>query len=180
MKSVYFIVCLLVCSVTSYGKATYLPPSDSFPVPLGLRHLLFYVQRTPNTNTVIYELNVNEKNEINKKSPVNISWIRFTENKQRANLSFLQREYAYGLKTKIVGKDSIELRFVSYKKMPFYLVRSGSDYHVYTTLGKKHVLLQRIFLQIEGGTFWFPNVVYVEFKGKNPKTGEVIVERFKP
>ncbi|PZR30630.1 MAG: DUF4833 domain-containing protein [Azospira oryzae] len=155
--------------------------TDTLPIPKGIPNMLFYVQRTLNSNTVVYELNTNDKNQLDKDNPVNIFWIRYTENKQKEDLSYIQRIYAYGLKTKKLDNNNYELRFVSYKKLPFYLTQSkDKQYHVYATIKKKQVMLTRIFIQIEGGTFWFPNVVFVEFKGIDPATGEVITERFKP
>ncbi len=155
--------------------------NDTLPTPK-VPNMLFYVQRTLNSNTVIYELNINDKNQLDKDDPVNIFWIRYAENREKQDLSYIQRIYAYGLKTKDLGNSNYELRFVSYKKLPFYLTQSkDKKYHVYATIKKKRVMLTRIFIQIEsGGTFWFPNVVFVEFKGTDPTTGEVITERFKP
>jgi hypothetical protein len=156
--------------------------ADTFPTPTGIPDMLFYVQRTQNTNTIIYQLNVDGKDQVNKEHPVNIFWMRYADNKGKADLSYLQRTYAYGLKTKDLGNDKYELRFVSYKKTAFYLTRSErtKEYHVYGTVKNKMIEINRIFVQIEGGTFWFPNVVYVEFKGVDPDTGEKIIERFKP
>jgi hypothetical protein len=37
-----------------------------------------------------------------------------------------------------------------------------------------------VFIKIEGGSFWLPNVIYVELKGIDPATGKEITERFKP
>lgn len=157
-------------------------PTDTFPIPTGIHHLLFYVQRNHNINTIIYQLNLNEKKELDKSNPVRIFWIRYAEKKQHQELSYIQRAYAYGLKIKPLDNGQYELRFVSYKKLPFYLSTSNRDgqYHVFATIQKKRVLLNRIFLKIDGGRFWFPNVVYVEFRGVDERTGETVVERFKP
>jgi hypothetical protein len=34
-----------------------------------------------------------------------------------------------------------------------------------------------VYLRIEGGTFWVPNVKYIEVKGWNAVTREPVVER---
>lgn len=153
-----------------------------FPTPVGQRNMLFYIQRTPNINTIIYALNVNDKNQLDTEEPVHVYWIRYGERGQTEELSYIQRHYAYGLKTKSLGNDKYELRFVSYKNLPFYLQRSPKDnkYYVYATVNKKEIILNRIYLQIEGGTFWFPEVKYVEVKGFDPVTGNEMTERFKP
>lgn len=158
-------------------------PADTvYPKPLGQRNMLFYVQRTPNINTIVYALNVDEKNQLDTKEPVHVFWIRYAEKGQQEELSFIQRRYAYGLKTKDLGNNKYELRFVSYKNLPFYLYKSPKDnqFHVYATVNKKEMILHRIYLQIEGGTFWFPEVKYVEVKGVDPVTGREMTERFKP
>jgi hypothetical protein len=48
---------------------------------------------------------------------------------------------------------------------------------VSATIANKQIVLTRVFLRIEGGTFWVPNVKYIEFKGWNPATREPVVER---
>jgi hypothetical protein len=53
-------------------------------------------------------------------------------------------------------------------------------YHIFATVAQKQIMLERLFVKIEGGSFWLPNVVYVEFKGTDQNTGREIIERFKP
>ncbi|MBN9383644.1 MAG: DUF4833 domain-containing protein [Chitinophagaceae bacterium] len=154
---------------------------DSFPVPPHRNNSLFYLQRTPNINTIICELN--EKNGApDPDDPVHVLWIRYTEQKQRQELSWIQRHFAYGIKSRSLGNDAYELHFVSYKKIPMYLRRSPVDnlHHVYVTIGNKQILLNRVFIKINpGGTFWSPNVEYLEFKGVDPDSGRELLERVK-
>ncbi|WP_347156856.1 DUF4833 domain-containing protein [Pontibacter chitinilyticus] len=155
-------------------------PQDSFPVPKGIRNLLFYVQRDPNANTVIYQLNQTEQGGLNEQEPVHIFWIRYADKGERKELNYIQRKFAYGLKYKKIGKDSYELEFVSYPKLPLYLRKAADGkYHVYATINQKQAILDRIFVRIQGGTFWVPNVLYVELKGKDATTGKVVIERIK-
>jgi phosphatidylglycerophosphate synthase len=158
--------------------ATPLRATD-FPVPVGIPNQLFFLQRDPNTNTVIYQLNVNSAGKLDEDEPVRVFWIRYAEQGQREGLSFIQRKFAYGLSAKKVATDRYELKFAAYNKVPFYLMRSGTDnaFHVYTVVANKQILLNRVYLRIEGGTFWVPNVKYIEFKGVNSATREPIIER---
>ncbi len=155
-------------------------PEPKFPVPNGIPNQLFYLQRDPNTNTVIYQLNVNQAGQVDEDEPIHIFWIRYAEQGQQQDLNFIQRKFAYGVKSKKIGPDKYELRFAAYSKRPFYLMKAGPDraFHVYTAIANKQSVLDRIFLRIEGGTFWVPNVKYVELKGTNPATREPVVERF--
>jgi phosphatidylglycerophosphate synthase len=152
-----------------------------FPVPTNIPHMLFYMQRTPNANTIVYDLNLQQDGTLDEDDPVNIYWIRYTEKGEKKGLNYIQRKFAYGLKVKQLAKDKYELRSVAYDKKKMYLMKSAQgDYHIYTQIGSVMAQLNRIYLQIEGGTFWFPNVVYVEMKGIDPATGKEIKEQFKP
>lgn len=157
------------------------PSPLKFPTPKGIANQLFYVQRDPNINTIICELNMNEDGTVDKKKPVNVYWIRYDEGNEKKDLSYIQRKFAYGIETKDLGNDQYELRFVSYKKFPLYLSKSAEDnkYHVYVTVNKKKIQLDRIFLRIEGGSFWIPNVKYVELRGINTANKTAISERIK-
>jgi phosphatidylglycerophosphate synthase len=154
---------------------------DTFPVPPHNSNSLFYLQRTPNTNTVICELN--EKNGVlDEHDPVHVLWIRYGEEKQRQELTFIQRHFAYGLKSRNLGKDVYELHFVSYKNVLFYLKKSPVDNkrYVYATITGKQAILNRIYIKIDpGGTFWSPNVEYLELKGTDIQSGKELIQRIK-
>jgi hypothetical protein len=154
-------------------------PAITFPVPSGISNQLFYLQRDPNTNTVIYQLNVDRTGRLDEDEPVNVFWLRYDEHGERKDLNFIQRKFAYGLTAEKLAAEKYELKFAAYGKVRFYLLRSPIDkaFHVYTTIAGKQLQLERVFLRIEGGTFWVPNVKYIEFKGLNTATREAAVER---
>lgn len=157
-------------------------PQDTFPVPVGNPKQLFYLQRTANTNTIVCELNLNSKGQLDEESPVHVFWIRYPEGGMRRELNYIQRVFAYGIKSQPIGNGMYRLHFVSYRKQSFILMPSPKDnkYHVYATINRKQALLNRLFVKVDGGTFWSPNVVYMEMKGIDPVTGKEVVERFKP
>ena len=154
-------------------------PTLTFPVPSGVSNQLFYLQRDPNTNTVIYQLNVNSAGQVDEDEPINAFWIRYDEQGQRKDLNYIQRKFAYGLTARKVAPEKYELKFAAYDKLPFYLMKSGADkaFHVFTVIANKQIVLTRVYLRIEGGTFWVPNVRYIEFKGWNAATREPVVVR---
>ncbi len=165
-------------STLTLGAATP-QPSLTFPVPRGVANQLFYLQRDPNTNTVIYQLNVNSAGQLDEDEPINVFWIRYDEQSQRKDLNFIQRKFAYGLSAKKVAPNKYELKFAAYGKVPFTLMKSSVDnaFHVYTLVANKQIQLERVYLRIEGGTFWVPNVKYIEFKGLDTATRSPIVSR---
>ncbi|OJV20101.1 MAG: DUF4833 domain-containing protein [Dyadobacter sp. 50-39] len=188
MKYVLNILMALCLTLVSYAgglsdkkAGTTAADPDEFPVPNNVPGLLFYIQRDPNTNTICYQLNVDKQGKISEKNPVNTFWIRYPEGGIRKELNYLQRKFAYGINSKSIGNASYELRSVAYSKLPLYLRRdTRNEYHVYTSIDKKECILSRVFIRIDGGTFWSPNVLYIELKGTEIATGKTIIQRIKP
>jgi len=155
---------------------------DTFPVPAGIPKLLYYIQRTPNTNTICYELNEAAPGVPDEDNPVHIFWLRYAEEHgARRELNFIQRKFAYGLHVKKLSADHYELRSVAFSGKPLQLRRTtDGNFYVFATIAGKTAVLKRIFIKIDGGTFWSPNVVYIELKGTDAATGQTIMERIKP
>ena len=171
-RSVAFILIL-----TSLGFSVL--AQTGFPVPQGNQKQLFYLQRTQNTNTIVYELNYKD-GVFDMENPVHEFWIRYQEKGQRQELSYIQRKFAYGIRSKKIADNKFELSFVSYKKYKMYL-EPGPDnkYYVYTNINNRKVVLTSIFLKINGGSFWSPNIEYVEVSGFEPSSHSVIKEKLK-
>ncbi len=157
-------------------------PQDTFPIPTGNPLQLFYLQRTANANTIVCELNYKSNGQLDEDNPVHVFWIRYAEDGKRKELNYIQRIFAYGINVHPLGNGTYKLNFVSYKKQSFLLMPSPKDkkYRVYTTYNKRQFILNRLFIKVDGGTFWSPNVVYMELKGTDPVTLKEVVERFKP
>src|SRR6185312_3869283 len=155
-----------------------------FPKPDKISNMMFYVQRTFNTNTIIYELNVDEKQNLNEAEPIKMYWINYSTNNSIEPLNYIQRKYAYGIELKLIDaeKKSYVFNFVSYKKKKLYLLKSPIDnkYLVFCDINNKAVALDRIFIQIEGGSFWVPHVKYIDISGKDLGKNEEVAERVIP
>lgn len=155
-----------------------LTAQDKFAVPPVNPNQLFYLQRTSNSNTLIYELNY-KNNVLDEDDPIHVYWIRYSEQGQKAELNYIQRKFAYGIKSTLVGKDKFEIYFVSYKKFLMYLMKGNNKYNVYATINHKQAIVNRIFVKIKGGSLWSPNIEYIEVKGTDPATGKEVMERMK-
>lgn len=169
-------VLLCVSGTPVFAQMT--SPADTFPVPKRDLYNLFYLQRQPNANTIMVDLNVkNGKLDLN--DPVHVYWIRFAEKGQKEELSWIQQTFAYGIHSKKVSDDTYELNFVSYKKMKFRLQKEADgQWQVFTNLSNgKKMILKRIYLHVNGGRFWSPNIEYVELKGLEAGTNQEIRER---
>ena len=56
---------------------------------------------------------------------------------------------------------------------------NDNKFGLYTSINKKIAILKQIFVSVKGGSFWLPNIEYVELKGTDPTTGMEVVERMK-
>ncbi|WP_316806596.1 DUF4833 domain-containing protein [Pedobacter agri] len=153
------------------------PSPINFPTPKNIDNMLFYLQRDPNTNTLIYALNMQENGSINHSQPVAIYWIRYGEHGEKKELSYIQKKFAYGLITKEIAKDKFELKFVSHKALPIYLSKVDQKYIVTIAVNGKTVKINRLFVRIVGGSFWLPNVRYALIEGSDLTTGKSITEK---
>jgi hypothetical protein len=150
-----------------------------YPTPTGNGNQLFFIQRDPNINTLIYELNI-KNGVLNEEDPVHVYWIRYAEKGQHDDLNYIQRNFAYGIKSKMINKENYEIHFVSYKKKTMYLRKSSDNkFYVFTDINKKQAILKQVFIRVNGGSFWVPNIEYVELKGIDPSTGVEVVEKMK-
>jgi hypothetical protein len=154
-----------------------------YPTPPPNPNRLFYLQRSPNINALSYDINIDPKTgKPDNDSPIHVYWLQYVEhNGEPSELTYLQRKFAYGATSTPLGNDRYDIRIMSYKKFPLTLMRSADGkYHIFATVAKKQMLLQNIFIQIDGGSLWSPNVVFIEMRGTDPVTGKEVTERFKP
>jgi hypothetical protein len=182
-KTYQKLVSILVAALLMYASESFAGSVvDSFPIPKPSPKQLFYLQRTTNSNTIICDLNTDAKGQVIKDNPVHVYWIRYDEGGEKKELSYIQETFAYGIKHELLPTGVYKLHFVSYKKQVFYLKRSPKDnqYKMYFVLNNKEFVLQKLFVRIDGGTFWVPNVVYMEIIGKDEYSGTPFSYKFKP
>lgn len=184
VSNLIFAQTLKLTSVVNVAAKAFGSESSSFPKPAGINNMLFYVQRTLNSNTVIYELNLDKDGNINESEPIKIYWIKYSQNNKVDELNYIQRNRAYGLQTKMIDKEkkSFKFSFVSYKSKDFYLIKSKEDnkYHVYGYVNNKLCILQNIFVKVEGSSLGIPNVKQVEVTAKDPSDSSMLTEIVHP
>jgi hypothetical protein len=175
-KIVFLFFLITGVHLAGFGQA-----KTEYPKPK-VDNLLFYVQRTINVNTLIYTLNVDEKGVLDTEQPIKIRWINYTKDSSYEDLNYVQKKYAYGIAIKPIDKEkqTFVFNFVSYKKKSIYLSKYKGDnkFHAFYKMNNEMIILERIFIQIEGGSFWFPKIKFIEVSGvnlKNEKVSEKII-----
>ncbi len=155
-------------------------PETHWPVPAEPQQL-FYLQRDPDINTVVYQLNM-KNGQIDENDPVNVFWIRYTENQEQKPLNYIQRTMAFGVSHEKLENGDYALRLVSYKDLPLRLSyhQGERNYRVYTKIQGAQAILDRIYVRIDGGSVFSPNIVYFELSGRDAATGRAVSERITP
>ena len=154
----------------------------NYPVPPRTDKTLFYLQRTHNRNTIMYESNQLPSGNLNPDEPVAIHWIRYEEGGNRAELSFVQRR-AFGLSFAPVkgNDDTYILKFNNLKSRIVFLLKNGEHYRAFTTINKESAEMLSVYIQSSTNSLGIPlSVEYVELRGISVKTKTLVTERFKP
>ncbi len=159
------------------------PMYEKMPVPPAKKTMMFYLQRTMDRNTVVYEVNLQKNGKINEKKPLKIYWIDYDDGGKITKLTKMQNRFAYGIDFKLVNKAKsiFNINLVSYKKLLFTL-RPVKDkkYEMFVLINGKEAALINVLVYITGGTYLKPDVEYVEVKGIDQGSGNKVSERFKP
>lgn len=142
---------------------------------------LFKIQRSKDKNQIFYDLNLTKEGLLDEKEPINIYWIRSNEPNKKSPLTWVQKHYAYGLTYISKNESQAKFHFVSYSKKELILKKNKEEkFSVFTEYNNKWLELNRIFIQIDGGTFWFPKITRVELHSIDPITKKSIVEIINP
>ena len=157
---------------------------DALPEPPASPQRLFYVQRTGNTNTIIYDANtIANGRAFNTKQPILVYWIRYADDGRTAPLNYLQRTLAYGVEVRPVSKpEEYEFNFVSYSKRKLHLgINAAGKPYALIAINGKQARLNRVFVKMgDKKVGLVPDVKYVELFGTDPQTGAAVYEKFVP
>tara|TARA_B100000809_G_scaffold264452_1_gene320307 strand:- start:7058 stop:7582 length:525 start_codon:yes stop_codon:yes gene_type:complete len=174
VKYLKLITAVLICLLLfAFSKVEY-GESDTLTT-------LFKIERSKDKNQIFYDVNIDESGNFDIENPINIYWIKNTEGGKVKPLTWIQKKYAYGLKFLKIDPDYATFRFVSTKKMHFILKKTKDNhFEVYSKYKGQLLNIKRIFIQMDRGSFWFPNIKAVEVYAKNVKTGKAVIEIITP
>ena len=164
MKAVWILAIAALMSFSGIGLPT------EFPVPPHTKQSLFYIHRNLNNHSVVYEVNLTEKGAIDPENPFKIYWIRYGEKNKYKELNYMERTFAYGLKSEALGHGKYRALFVAKKEKSIdVFIDEKGQATALMKIDNKISKLVKIFVQVaEDG--WWPKVAYVEFFGTDFKT----------
>lgn len=151
---------------------------NGYPTPKDA-NMLFYIQKSFNTNAVVYTLNIDSKGQINKDEPINVFWRRYQEQGQKRELKYVEKTFGFGVKADFLKDrpNTVEFTIVALKKLKlFATVDTKGNPTVATTINGKPAYIDKVFITAEH-TKLLPEVFAVELFGKEIKSGKYIYER---
>jgi hypothetical protein len=142
-----------------------------------ISYSLFKIERSKDANQIFYEVNVDANGNLDTSDPFHIYWVKHTQGGKMRPLTWVQKKFAYGLRFDNVSRQEVRFHFVSYVNKDFHVHQDKSgNYSVFTISLNRMVIVKRIFIQIDGGSFWIPEISKVELHSEDPESGEMIVE----
>ena len=180
--TIFFSILLAFNSLAQKNKPT--PPAsvEQFPVPPTSSVSLFYIQRSSNINTIVYDAKLGADKKLDPKNPVHTYWIRYNEDGKKQELSSIQRSLAYGLHTKATAGESgsYDGYFFAYRKRKFVVKMNtkGEPIALFPINGKMQIL-KKLFAKVDESGM-VPSVLYIELWGRDVVTDKEVYEKFKP
>lgn len=151
-----------------------------YPVPPRSDTLLFYLQRSNNSNTVVYEANLRKNGELDHDKPVKVYWIRYNTNGERRALKTSERLFAFGVVSEKIRQNEFFVHLVSYeeRKARVFIDKDGKPRATMEISGRPALLRWAyVTVDTDGVT---PSVLRVDLFGEDLATGETLHERFMP
>jgi len=161
-------------SVSESNEMVHLRPE--FKVP-DEPNQLFYVQRSPNSNTVVYAAKLDAKGSFDTRTPVEAFWRKFNIDGSKKSLNFIERMMAYGVRV-ATGKAGQPIIF-TIAALPGRKLTLGWDAQhrpqATMTIGSRTVKLAYVYLQVEEGSL-MPDVPSLDIVGTDIASGKAVRE----
>ncbi len=138
---------------------------------------LFYIQRSPNSNTVVYAAKLDAKGEFDSAAPVDAYWRKFNIDGSRQPLNFIERLMAYGVRVDTVKPGQpITIRVVALPDRKLTLAMDAQHHpEALLEIDGHTVKLSYVYLQVvEGGLL--PKVPALDIFGTDIASGKAIHE----
>ncbi len=176
------LVVLAFTATSLAAEQSFCSDDPRYPAPQD-DNLVFYLQLSDKTDTVVYAVNRQADGTVNTRNPVQVYWRVYDQGGVKRDLTFLQRNLAFGVQIAPL-KDhpgDYVARLNAYPNIPV-LVNETTDGSVRAlmTIAGKPAQLVCVYVERRIQLGIVPQVLYIDFFGRTLDTGEKIVGRLKP
>ena len=137
---------------------------EHYPVPI-VEDMLFYIQRNQNANTVVYKINRNCSNCLNKSNPFYVFWKQYYQGGKDSEINIIQQKLAYGVEHDVINSDTIRMNIISYPEYKIYVNKGENDtYKAVSKIDGSWSQLSNVYVFAEERGA-FPVVKFLELYG---------------
>jgi hypothetical protein len=154
--------------------------STGYPVPSD-PHQIFYLQRSMNSNTIVYTARIGSDRKLDRDEPIEIFWRRFNDNGEKLPLTFTERNLAFGVRTKPLrnGPDAYLVTLKAYSGRSAVLrIVNGAPQLEGKVAGQDARLISAFLHLDESGRI--PRVIKVDLRGETLNSRQPLFESFIP
>jgi hypothetical protein len=148
-----------------------------YPVP-SEPNQIFYIERSSNSNTVVYAANLDAQGHLDQHTPVIAYWRWYNVDGHRKPLNFAERMLAYGIKSvKHDGPDgSFTFRLAALPERTIYVGLDGKGRpEAFGKVENRWARLVYIYLEVDDSGL-LPDVTAMDFFGIDKATGKALRE----
>lgn len=148
-----------------------------YPVP-NEPNMLFYIERSSNSNTVIYCANLDAQGKLDKDKPVIAYWRWYNVDGHHKELNFAERMLAYGIKSvKHDGPNgAYSFKVAAFPERTIYVgLDSKGRPEAFGKVGDHWVKLVYVYLEVDDHGV-MPDVPALDFFGYDRETGKALRE----
>lgn len=159
-----------------------MPPPTASPTAPNDPNQLFYLQRSTNSNTIVYAANLLKSGQLDPKNPLDIFWRRYTEDGGRKGLNFIERTLAYGSSPKPVAghSDQFDASIVSLPEIKFRIgIDEAGNPEATLQMGDHLARLVSAYVKVDESGF-IPKLVFLDIYGIDKVTGRVLHQHLEP
>ena len=152
-----------------------------FPVPDDTG-LLFYIQRSTNSNTIVYTASITQDGKIAVEKPVKAYWRRFASNGKKKPLNYIEEKFAFGILSSNVqgGGEAVQVHLTSLPSRRATVVLNNRREAIATfKMGRYQARLLYAYISVDESSL-LPWVHYVDVFGVDLESGKYLRERIRP
>lgn len=152
----------------------------AYPVP-SEPNQLFFLQRSMNSNTIVYSAKLDSDGKLDRKAPIEVFWRRYNDNGEKLPLSFVERQLAFGVNTKRApGNPTTYLvTMKAYAKRGALLRIVDGVPQLEAKVSGQNARLISAYLHLDESETP-PRVIKVDLRGEALDTKELLLETFIP
>ena len=161
-------------SISESDEVLHLRPEFKVPAE---PNQLFYVQRSPNANTVVYVAKLDAQGNFDSRAPVEAFWRKFNIDGSRQPLNFIERMMAYGVKMEPRRQGQPIAFTIASLPQRRLALSLDAQHHPQATMaiGSHMVKVVYVYLQVvEGGLM--PSVPALDIFGIDVSSGKAVHE----